>query len=271
MIARVFPTRTTATPDDEYAFVGFPPKHLPPGIEKVFISVLFTWHLREIEALREAWAYIAPVVVGGPAYGSSADDFTPGLFVRNGYTITSRGCPNNCWFCAVPSREGHIQELPIRRGWNVLDSNLLACSGTHLEKVFSMLSEQDRRPEFTGGLEAKRLTPEIAKELRRLKTKQAFFAYDTQDDLEPLQIAGEMMLRAGFTRASHALRCYVLCGWENDSEEKAEKRMIEAMDAGFTPMAMVLMDEKTGKKKPGWSKFQKRWARPAIIHAKTNS
>jgi hypothetical protein len=43
MVARVFPGRTNATPDDEYAFVGFPPVKLPENIEEIHISVAFNY------------------------------------------------------------------------------------------------------------------------------------------------------------------------------------------------------------------------------------
>jgi len=98
-----------------------------------------------------------------------------------------------------------------------------------------------------------------------LRPKQLFFAYDTDDDLEPLREAGRLMLAAGFTTASHALRCYVLCGWPKDTTEAAERRMREAMDAGFTPMAMAWRGQ-DGKRSPEWARFQREWARPAIVH-----
>jgi hypothetical protein len=61
MIARVFPGRTNATPDDEYAFVGEPPLFIPDDIDEVHISVAFTWDLPEAERLPHAWSKIAPV------------------------------------------------------------------------------------------------------------------------------------------------------------------------------------------------------------------
>lgn len=268
MIARVFPRRIKATtPDDALAFVGEPPLFVPDGIEKVLVSCLFTWDRKEAERLARSWSRIAPVEIGGPAFDSPAGDFVPGMFVKTGYTITSRGCPNACWFCSVPKREGTIRELPINDGWNLLDSNLLACSDAHIKSVFSMLSRQDRRPEFTGGLEAMRLMPWHAKALRDIKAAQVFMAYDTPDDLPHLVTAGKILLDAGFTRASHDLRCYVLCGWKNDTEEKADIRMGEAIAAGFTPMAMAYRDE-AGAVPVEWRRFQRKWARPAIIHAR---
>jgi hypothetical protein len=94
-----------------------------------------------------------------------------------------------------------------------------------------------------------------------------FFAYDAPDDLEPLVEAGKNLLKVGFTVESHALRCFVLCGYPKDTLDHAEQRMIQTISAGFTPMAMLWKDE-TGKQDKEWRKFQREWARPAIIYAK---
>lgn len=264
-VIRVFPRKTKATPDDELAVVGRQPE-LFDEADEVHVSVAFTWDLPLADKLASAWRHVAPVRIGGPATGERSEAFEPGQYVKHGHTITSRGCPNRCWFCSVWRREGEVvRELPIRDGWNILDDNLLACSETHIRAVFAMLARQREQPQFTGGLEAARLKPWHASELRKLRPKQLFFAYDTPDDLAPLREAGQMLLAAGFTTTSHALRCYVLCGWPKDTIEAATQRMREAMDAGFTPMAMALRD-KYGKLPVGWAHFQRRWARPAIVH-----
>lgn len=266
MIARVFPRRTNCTPDDAYAFVGEPPPFPAKDITEVMVSCLFTWDRAEAERLGALWAVVAPVRIGGPAFDSPALEFTPGMFVKNGYTVTSRGCPNSCWFCSVPKREGKLRELAIRPGWNILDSNILACSPEHIDRVFAMLKTQNRSPEFTGGLEAKLLTPSTATKLKAVKPKQLFFAYDSPDDFEPLQEAGRILLNAGFTRASHTLRCYVLCGWQNDTIEKARIRMIQTVQCGFTPMAMLYRDQNGEKPGGEWPTFQRFWVRPALMH-----
>jgi hypothetical protein len=264
-IIRVFPRRTNATPADPLAVVGRKPE-LFDYADEVHVSVAFTWDLPLAEQLAEEWKSVAPVRIGGPATGMRGEEFTPGIYVKDGYVVTSRGCPNRCWFCSVWKREGNeVRELPIRDGWNVLDDNLLACSPEHIRAVYNMLERQEHPIEFTGGLESKRMTNGIAQALRRLRPKQLFFAYDTPDDLEPLREAGRMMLAAGFSTASHVLRCYVLCGWPKDTTEDAKKRMLEAMDAGFTPMAMALRGQ-DGSRSKEWIAFQRAWARPCMIY-----
>jgi len=231
------------------------------------VSVTFSWDLPIAERLAQEWEHIAPVKIGGPATGMRGEEFTPGAYLKHGYTITSRGCPNRCWFCGVWKREGMVvREYPVREGWNILDDNLLACTDHHIQNVFDMLKSQTK-VEFTGGLEAARLKEWHVKRLKELHPKQLFFAYDTPDDLAPLQRAGEMLLAAGFTTASHALRAFVLVGYPKDEIDAAGKRMKETLSAGFTPMAMLWRD-KDGARNPIWSKWARAWARPAMIHSR---
>jgi len=263
-IIRVFPRRTKASPRDPLAYFG--PPDLFAEADEVHVSVTFSYDLPKAEKLAEQWRHVAPVKIGGPATGERGEEFTPGMYLRHGLVVTSRGCPNSCWFCEVWKREGRkVRELQIVDGWNVIDDNLLACSVEHIKAVFSMLSHQKRRPMFTGGLEAARLTAWVAAELRKLKPEQLYFAYDTPDDYEPLIEARKLLDSAGFPKKRHSLGCYVLCGYPSDTMPAAASRMRQVVDAGFTPFAMLYRDKK-GRRDPEWRKFQRVWARPAITH-----
>jgi hypothetical protein len=82
--------------------------------------VTFTWHKSEAERIAESWAtYYKTVKVGGPAYEDPGTDFVPGMYLKTGCTITSRGCPKKCGWCAVPTREGAVRELPIKPGCTI--------------------------------------------------------------------------------------------------------------------------------------------------------
>ena len=265
-IARVFPRRTNATPTDELAFVGLPDMFVEA--DKIHISVTFSWDLPITEKLDKEWRHVAPVEIGGPATGQKSEEFTPGMYLKYGYTITSRGCPNKCWFCNVWKREGtEPTELTITNGWNILDDNLLACSAGHIRKVFSMLEKQKHRPLFTGGMEAARLKLWHVQELAKLNPKSIFFAFDGPEDKEPLYEAGKLLLQNGFSRKRQNLRAYVLLGYPKDTFEKAEKRLNETMAAGFLPMAMLYRDE-SGIRDPAWVRFAWPWARPAAMSEK---
>jgi hypothetical protein len=267
-IIRVFPRRTKATPTDDLVHIGSPDlftEEKEP--DRVHISVTFSWDMPEAERLYKEWNVIAPAEIGGPATGQRGEGFTPGLYLKKGYVITSRGCPNRCWFCSVWRREGKtLRELPVTEGWNVLDDNLLRCSETHIKDVFAMLSRQSKQPFFTGGLEAAALKPWHVEELVKLKPAEMFFAYDTPNDREPLFEAGKMLKAAGF-KVCHPLRCYTLIGYPEDTIEKAEERLFDCVRAGFLPMAMLYRDE-TGERDPAWIKFTWPWVRPASIRAK---
>ena len=61
--------------------------------------------------------------------------------------------------------------------------------------------------------------------------------------------------------------CYVLIGYRGDTFEKAERRLMDTMKAGFLPYAMLYMGEK-GERDPDWMRFQREWLRPAITGSK---
>jgi hypothetical protein len=271
MIARVFPGRTNATPDDEYAFTGEPHLFIPDDIDEVHVSVTFTWDMAEAERLARAWNRVAPVKIGGPATGMRGGEFVPNRYVRNGYVITSRGCNSSCWFCSVPKREGPVRELPIREGWNILDDNLLACSENHIREVFQMLEGQKRhrrRTFFTGGLDAALIREWHVGLLMRLRPKKIFFGCDTEEKYHHLSVAMKLFREAGY--ASHnTLGAYVLVGYPGDSLGEAERRLQRVWDLGVTPMAMLYRDSSGAAVKgpdENWRRFQRLWARPALIH-----
>lgn len=262
-IIRVFPTKTNATPTDELVRIRETPSFFDEA-DEVHVSVTFTWDIPIAEWLAKQWEPVATVKIGGPAYNEPGGDFIPGMYMRHGYVITSRGCPNRCWFCAVPKREGGmLRELPVTDGWILTDDNLLACSPGHIDEVFAMLARQPHKPQFTGGLEAALLTPTMAQRIHELHPQSLFFAYDTPNDLDPLVEAGKMLIEAGFTKSSNSMRCYVLCGYKGDTFEKAQTRMGEAWRAGFMPMAMLFRDLE-GKYSTDWRRFQRQWANPTI-------
>src|SRR5215472_15719475 len=112
------------------------------------------------------------------------------------------------------------------------------CPRPHVEAVFAMLRRQKRRIEFTGGLEALALQDYQVELLASLKPRpNMFFTYDPGDAFETLKYAADRLLSAGFTRQSHRMRVYVLCGYPKDTHAAALARMQQMIDIGFTPMA----------------------------------
>lgn len=281
-LVRVFPRATKATPDDALAFIGMPSlADLTVEANEVHVSVTFTWDKPLAERIAERWSAAGHrVKIGGLAYGDRGDDFIVGRYIKSGYVFTSRGCPRTCKFCSVPLRDPKPRLLPIQDGWNILDDNLLATPRAHVEAVFAMLRRQRRRVEFTGGLEARSLKDYQVDLLASLTPRpNMFWAYDPGDTFEVMESAARRLLAAGFTSASHRMRCYVLIGYtadvsedgRDDTPERAEERLRQMFGLGFTPMAMLYRPEGVGRETwrpdPIWRALQRRWARPAIIHA----
>ena len=264
---RVFPRRTAATPDDDLVRIGYRDL-FPPECDEIHISVTFTYDLPKAEKMAESWRHLGvPVKIGGPALDDPGGDFIPGRYLKQGYVITSRGCPNRCWFCMAAKREGDIRELPIMDGWNVLDNNLLACSEAHVRAVFEMLNRQPRPAEFTGGLEAARMLEGIAIGLALLKPRRVYFAYDTPNDKEPLAEAALMLWAAGMKPSSHIVSAYVLIGYPHDTIPEAAGRLRFVASTGILPFAMLYRDA-AGKVDQKWRRFQREWCRPTIVGTK---
>lgn len=237
---RVFPRKTNATPDDALAAINRVPTRRDDA-DRVQVSVTFDWDIEKAKRLADAWSCVAPVEIGGPAMGSPAEDFTPGMYVKTGYVITSRGCPWRCPACKVPVREGALRILPIRDGWNVLDNNLLACPQEHVEAVFRMLARQPQKARFTGGLEAGRLKPWHVDWLLRLKPETIWMAYDSAEDWEPLLAAVRLLADAGIVAPHKTKRtgAYVLMGRTGDTPQAAELRLRRVIGLGIKTQAML--------------------------------
>lgn len=265
-IIRVFPTKTSFTPDDEYCFYGFPPHPtMLPHHDAVHISVVFTWDIPKAESLRRNWddATDKPVMVGGPALGDRGSDFVPGRYCAYGVTITSRGCNNKCPFCYVPGREGPVRELPIVPGNVVQDNNILQCSDAHVSQVFNMLRSQ-YKVKLSGGLEADRITSKIAGMLKGIRLFELWTAYDVDADYHALEKA------AGQLTAFHRnqKRCYVLVGYGNDTKDRALARLITAYELGYLPFAQLYMSGDAGRDQllhAEWHEFTRTWSRPAAF------
>jgi len=266
-IARVFPRKTSMSPTDEDAYFGLPELFMSK-YDEVRISVCFSWDIQKGYQLQKEWQVVCDnVKIGGPAFDDPGITFNGGLYLKKGVTITSRGCPNKCPFCFVPKREGKIRELPIVVGNIIQDNNLLACSKNHIEMVFGMLTTQ-KHINFSGGLEAGRITDEIVEQLRGLRIYQIWLSYDTPNADKPLKKAVTKLSKY-FRRDQ--IRCYVLIGYEGDTIEKADTRLRYAWEVGTLPFAMRyrspspnLEDTYLFKEKK-WNLFTREWTRPAII------
>lgn len=262
-VIRVFPRRTKLTPTDSYAFVGDPPLWLPEA-DRVHVSCTFTWDKPEALRLVGAWSqHYMHVWLGGPQYGMGSD-FTPGMYVREGITFTSRGCNNQCPFCLVPEMEGKLRTIPITLGHTINDNNLLQTGREHMSKVFQMLKSQRKAATFGGGLQASLVDDWVAEELRGLRIDQLFLAADTIGALKPLKKAvGKLSFLP-----RRKLRCYVLIGFQGETIEQAKDRLEQIWEIGCMPFAQLYQPpDKFIEYSEAWKWLNREWCRPAAMVA----
>ncbi len=263
-ILRVFPRRTSLTPTDDLVAIG-EPSLMRPEADEVHVSCAFTWDRLKAEHLAEAWKQYYPnVKIGGPVFGVNGE-FVPGRYVKEGVTFTSRGCNNRCSPCMVPDREGKIKEIEtFAPGWVLNDNNLLQCSKTHIERVFEMLRVQPKPIEFTGGIDARLVTPWFSDMLKTIRIKQLFLAADTPQSLKALRHAVDLIGWLGKGK----LRCYTLIGEHLDMSADTE-RLEEVFKIGCMPYAQLYQPpkDKLIKYSKQWKHLQWVFCRPAATKA----
>lgn len=263
-IIRVFPRRTSLTPNDPFAFVGEPPLFRPQA-DEIHISVVFTWDVKKGRHLAEAWGNHYEVVhLGGPAFDNSCNmRFEPGQYIKQGVTFTTRGCNNHCPWCLVPEREGKLIEYnDFAPGHIIQDNNLLQANRSHLQRVFAMLKAQRRAITLSGGLDARLVDDWLVEELRGVRIAQLFLAADTRAALNPLEYALNKLSELGRQK----LRVYTMIAFNDETLSEAEDRLKTVWELGGMPFAQLYQPpDKYIEYSKKWKQLARRWSRPAIM------
>ena len=263
-ILRVFARKTNLTPEDELAFYDMPGLFIPEH-DEIHVVVTFTWDIERGKFLRDCWQNVTdnPVKIGGAAFDDPCTgDFVPGLYLKHGVTVTSRGCVNACPFCLVPKREGKLREIENFVAGNIIqDNNFLACSKEHRRRVYDMLKTQ-RQVSFRGGLESEFLTDWDVEEMRGLRIESLWLACDSKPRIKPFLNACEKLVKAGFSQ--NKIRCYVLIG---DDMSENEERLQTVFRAGALPFAQLYQPREWKEYSREWRQYQRQWARPAAMKA----
>ncbi|MDD5288331.1 MAG: hypothetical protein PHY28_04385 [Dehalococcoidales bacterium] len=218
------------------------------------ISVPFTWLMEDAEKMKAKWKGDCVIGGSGLMLPSEYTEFEPLILHNACATFTTRGCINNCSFCAVPKLEGEFREIPdFRPAPLICDNNLLASSKKHLRRVVDSL-KQFPFVDFNQGLEAKLFTPEIADILGELKCKVRF-AFD--------HIGLESTVRNAIDlcreRTTKDIQVYCLIGF-NDTPDDARNRLELIRSWGAMPNPMRYQPITTTKKDsfvaPRWTDRQ---------------
>jgi hypothetical protein len=186
-----------------------------------------------------------------------------GLYIKQGFVFSTRGCNNNCPYCIVPKQEGALRELPITPGNIIQDNNFLQASTAHKNRVFEMLRTQHTIC-FRGGLEAALVDEHFISNIQTLRISELWLACDSHAALRVAIPAIQKLTAAGFNR--NKIMCYVLIG---DDMEENENRCREIYNAGAMPRAQLFRDftETKTEYTADWRKFASMWQRPAATVA----
>ena len=160
----------------------------------------------------------------------------------------TRGCIRNCPWCIVPRKEGLIRpaetweqiKRPDSQEILFLDNNVLA-SDFGLDQI-DRLGREQIRVDFNQGLDARLITPEIAKMLSKLHwIRFVRLSCDTSEMLPVIEQATAYLREAGI--APSRLWCYTLV---QDIEE-AHGRVLALWKMGITPFAQAYRDYDGGE------------------------
>lgn len=215
--------------------------------DKVYSSKVFTFTAEDEYLPDEA-------VKGGTGYGlykdlsQEIDDAFPdySLYPSVDYSIgfLTRGCVNKCPWCVVPKKEGGVKpyrkwtdiKRPESRDIVFMDNNVLA-SDHGIQQMEKMIG-QPIRIDFNQGMEARRVTPEIAEIISRLKWKTFIrFACDTDKALDEIVRVTELLGKYGVK--PQKLFVYMLVTADIES---AERRAIALRALGVKPFAQPYRD-----------------------------
>jgi len=237
--------------------------------DRVYVTSLFTYAW---EPVHQTVAYYkktfpnAKVVVGGiystlmkeHAALSGADEIHQGLYEeaedllpdyslvpgwRQSIVFSHRGCVNRCPYCAVPLMEptkGAIQVKSIRhlvapghKKVVLWDNNLLGAA--NWKDLIAELKEIGLPVDFNQGLDARRITEEVAQGFKGLHVDPVRMAYDVSSERKALERAIPALARAGFKLRNMIV--YVLYNFQ-DSPEDFLNRICDLMEWGVVAYPM---------------------------------
>lgn len=142
--------------------------------------------------------------------------------------FTTRGCPNSCPWCIVPSKEGQIKAhadidefLGGKKALVLMDNNILASEHgiRQLERVADLRVKLD----CNQGLDARLVDNAAARVLASIRWKRVRFACDTSAQMPAVERAVTLLRNAaGKKTFGDRIFCYVLVKDIDDALERVE-------------------------------------------------
>lgn len=231
--------------------------------DRVYMSKVFTFS-PDIETVIRA----DEIIQGGTGYkdyGSLPNeietmypDYSIYPYCDHALGFLTRGCIRKCPWCIVPKKEGYIHPAAkwqdIKRNDSkkivFMDNNVLACD--HGIAQIEELGHQKIWIDFNQALDARLITPEIAKLLSKCKwIRYIRMACDTSEMLPVIKQATSYLLEAGVSK--NRFWAYALI----QDVQESHKRIIELEKMGVNAFAQPYRDFDGGEP----TKLQKDLAR----------
>lgn len=221
--------------------------------DRVYMSKVFTFS-PDMDTVIDA----DEIITGGTGYKdyrdlppeveATAPDYSIYPHFKRAVGFLTRGCIRNCPWCIVPRKEGTIRPAAaweeIKRSDSreivFLDNNVLA-SDHGLEQIERMGWEQIW-VDFNQGLDARLITPEIARMLARLHwIRFVRLACDTSEMLPVIRQAIACLKEAGIPLSR--FWAYALVR----NVEEAHRRVLALREMGVEPFAQPYRDYDGGE------------------------
>lgn len=165
------------------------------------------------------------------------------------YGFLTRGCPRNCDFCHVATKEGRcsVKVADLNTFWRgqknivLLDPNITACK--NWKELFQQLIDSKAWVDFSQGLDIRMMTNEKIEMLKQMKIKQVHFAWDKYEDKD-IVIPKFKEFKQITQWDKRKLAVYVLTNFDTTIEQDLE-RIYTLRKLGFWPYVMIYDKEHT--------------------------
>lgn len=189
----------------------------------------------------------------------------PELTKGKAYGFLTRGCCNNCDFCIVSKKEGMCSKkvADLSEFWRgqkeivLLDANILACKDRI--ELLEQLAESKAKVDFTQGLDARFITEEVARVLKRIRVKTVHFAFDFMKN-EKAVVRGLNIYR-DYCKPNNTDSVYILTNFDTTIKEDLY-RVEKVQEAGLLPDIRIYRKETA----PRVLRDLQRWCNNRIIY-----
>ena len=185
---------------------------------------------------------------------------------KTAFGFLSRGCPRQCQFCHVKSKEGRraYKVADLSEFWNgqpfieVCDPNILACP--EAEDLLQQLAASKAMVNLNQGIDARLLTKKNIEIIKTIKMKYFHFAWDKPEDEDKIIPRLRMFLEIVKPNKRNVL-VYCLVNFTSTLDEDFH-RIYQLRKLGVQPYVMIYDKEHSD---PIYRKIQ-RWVNaPAIF------